>query len=89
MLMRNIFLNSQRAAFTKVLRICGQAAHLFGQSLDNLRMTDSRKSSLMLPNDFLKAIGFYKEALAILRNSALWRYNIPFTIFLSLVESAK
>jgi tetratricopeptide (TPR) repeat protein len=28
--------------------------------------------------DLVKAIGFCKEALEILRNSALWRYNIPF-----------
>ncbi|MFN9982736.1 MAG: hypothetical protein ACK53Y_22595, partial [bacterium] len=50
---------------TKVLRICGQAAHLFGQSLDNLRMTDSRKSSLMLPNirDFYTAALRFHELI--------------------------
>lgn len=120
-----------------VLHICGQAAHLFGQSLDNLRTKGSyigkkllqhtrefyiaalrfyelivarpftnhgdddiyglqesggedrslsSERSLILIHlanneentlDYMNAIGHYKEALAILRNPALWRYNLP------------
>ena len=118
------------------LRVCGEAAHLFGQSLTNVYAHDYFTNKEILPHvrefftvalkfydladscpksyncdddadsideifgeekslsserslvlmhlatieenalDYTSAIGHYKEAVAILRNPALWRYNI-------------